>query len=419
MLLLKKCDYKIMRMLESESIRRKEILNGAVLNPYFAFALVWIVLLVFHLFNFNTRFPQAPIELILFALITSAISIACGFLYKRKIRSIQLSNDEINEKPTTKLLILSVVIFAIAVVKLRSIPIISVLQGDASAYMSFGITTLSPFGHMCAMAVAALSSVKLLYGRNKKMKIWNAINLGVALFTFVLAYSRGMFLLSVLIFVAVFASRHRFTFGTFMALIIVGLLAAFAFNIFGNVRQGYAWNDSSYLMSLSGFNKQYSGLSHFSWAIAYFDTPFGNLAYNVQKGINEYDFMGLISQLLPDFLSKRIWPDYVGGFELVVPQLTVSSMFAGGFRYFGVIGMYAQYFEMILVTFFVSTIAKNNKMTFITVSSFLTVLLFLSFFVNTITYSGFFFPIIIILIYCHFSLKKKSPSYDRKVVAVN
>ena len=406
-------------MLDNESIRRKEILNTSVLNPYFAFALVWIVLLVFHLFNFNTKFPQAPIELIIFALVTSAISIACGFLYKRKIRCIQSSHDEINEKPTTKLTILALAIFAIAVIKSRSIPIISVLHGEAEAYMNFGIKTLSPFGHMCSMAVAAISSVKLLYGYNKKMKIYNAINLGIALFTFILAYSRGMFLLSVLIFVAVFASRHRFTFATFMGLIILGLLAAFAFNIFGNIRQGYAWNDSSYLMSLSGFNKQYSALSNFSWAIAYFDTPFGNLAYNIQKGINEYDFMGLISQLLPDFLSKRFWPDYVGGFELVVPQLTVSSMFAGGFRYFGVIGMYAQFIEMILAVFFVSTIAKNNKMTFITVSSFLTVLLFLSFFVNTITYSGFFLPIIIILVYCHFSLRKKSPSYDGRVVAVH
>lgn len=408
-----------MLMLESESIRRKEILNTSVLNPYFAFALVWIVLLVFHLFNFNTKFPQAPIELILFALITSAICIACGVLYKRKIKSIQLSKDEINEKPTTLLTIVSVAIFAVAVIKSRSIPILSVLGGDAEAYANFGFKTLSPFGHMCSMAAAAISSVKLLYGHSKKMKIYNAINLGIALMMFVLAYSRGMFLLSALIFVAVYASRHRFTFGTFIALVILGLLAAFAFNIFGNVRQGYAWNDSHYLMGLSGFNKQYSGLSNFSWAIAYFDTPFGNLAYNMQQGINEYDFTGLISQLLPDFLSKRIWPDYVGGFELVVPQLTVSSMFAGGYRYFGVIGMYAQFFEMILVVFFTSTIAKNNKTTFITVSSFLTVLLFLSFFVNTITYSGFFLPIIIILIYCHFSMRNKAPTYNGRVVAVH
>ena len=408
-----------MSMLDTESIRRKEILNTGVLNPYFAFALVWIVLLVFHLFNFNTKFPQAPIELILFALITSAISIVCGFLYKRKIRSIKFSKDEINEKPTTVLTIVAMAIFLIAVVKSRSIPILSVLSGEAEAYISFGFKTLTPFGHMCSMAVAAISSVKLLYGQNKKMKVYNAINLGVVMLSFILAYSRGMFLLSALIFAAVFASRHKFTFATFIVLIILGLLAAFAFNIFGNVRQGYAWNDSHYLMGLSGFNKQYSALSNFSWAIAYFDTPFGNLAYNIQKGINEYDLNGLVSQLLPDFLSKRIWPDYVGGFELVVPQLTVSSMFAGGFRYFGIIGMYAQYFEMIIVVFFVSTFAKNNKTTFITVSSFLTVLLFLSFFVNTITYSGFFLPVIIILIYGHFSLKNSERLCSERTIAVN
>lgn len=408
-----------MRMFKDESIRRKEILNTAVINPYFAFAFVWIFLLVFHLFNFNTKFPQAPIELILFAVITSAISIACGFLYKRKIRSIQLSNEAINEKPVTFLTIVAVLIFAIVAIKSRTVPLLSVLQGQANAYLFFGINTLTPFGHMCSMAVAAISSVKLLYGNNKKMKIYNAINLAVVLLTFVLAYSRGMFLLSALIFVAVFASRHRFTFGAFIALVILGLLAAFAFNIFGNVRQGYSWDDSSYLISLSGFNKQYMGLSNFSWAIAYFDTPFGNLAYNMQKGINEYDFMGLISQLVPDFLSKRIWPNYVGGFELVVPQLTVSSMFAGGYRYFGVIGMYVQFVEMILLVFFVSTFAKNNKMAFITVSSFLTVLLFLSFFVNTVTYSGFVLPVFIILIYCHFSMRNKPQSYSERVITVH
>ena len=81
-------------------------------------------------------------------------------------------------------------------------------------------------------------------------------------------------------------------------------------------------------------------------------------------------------------------------------------MFAGGYCYFGVIGMYIQYFEMIIVTFIVTRLSKCNRLTFIAVSASMTALLFLSFFVNTITYSGFFMPVIFMLVYGYFSLRK-------------
>ena len=158
--------------------------------------------------------------------------------------------------------------------------------------------------------------------------------------------------------------------------------------------------------SLEKRNKDYLFLSNFSWTIVYVDTPFGNLAYNMQNEFTDYNFMGLVSQLLPDMVSKRVLPDYVGGIQLAVPSLTVSSMFAGGYVYFGVLGMYIQYFEMIFVTFIVTRLSKCNRLTFIAVSASMTALLFLSFFVNTITYSGFFMPVIFMLIYGYFSLRK-------------
>lgn len=405
MLLLKKSDYKIIAMLNEQGIRRKEIKNGVILNPYFAFAFIWMFLLIIHLFNFNTKFPAATTELIVFALFISLMSFAIGIFYQRHI-SESKSGNAVYDKPTTKLTILSVLIFLLAVIHGRSVPLLSVLKGDVESYQNFGITTITPIGYCCSVTVIVISAVKLFYGEKNKWK--NILNIAIGFITFILVYSRGLIILSGLIVVIIGASRYRFSLKSFIFLLILLIIGMLLFNAFGNIRHGYAWNDSAYLMDVAGFNSKYSNLSNFSWTIVYVDTPFGNLAYNMQNEFTEYNFTGLVSQLLPDMISKRIFPQYVGGIQLAVESLTVSSMFAGGYCYFGIMGMYIQYFEMIFVTFIVTHLSKTNRLTFIAVTSSMTVLLFLSFFVNTITYSGFFMPVIFMLVYGHFSLKKPS-----------
>ncbi len=390
-------------MFNDQSIRRKEIKNGVILNPYFAFAFIWIFLLIIHLFNFNTKFPAATVELTVFALFISFMSFVIGIFYQRHINA-RKNNIAIDDRPTTKLMILSVIVFLAAIIYCRSVPLISVLQGDTESYQNFGITTITPFGYCCSVTVIVISAVKLFYGEKNKWK--HILNIAIGFITFILVYSRGLIILSGLILVVIGASKYRFSFKSFVFLLILLIFGMLLFNAFGNIRHGYAWNNSSYLLQVAGFNMKYSYLSNFSWTIVYVDTPFGNLAYNMQNEFTDYNFMGLVSQLLPDFLSKRIFPDYVGGIQLAVSSLTVSSMFAGGYCYFGVLGMYIQYFEMIIVTFIVTHLAKGNRLTFIAVTASMTVLLFLSFFVNTITYSGFFMPVIFMLIYGHFSLKK-------------
>ena len=390
-------------MLENESISRKQIKNGVLLNPYFAFSFIWLFLLVIHLFNFNTKFPPATVELTVFSLFISFTSFVIGIFYNLHIKE-KAVGAPINDKPTYKLLIASLVIFAAAVVYCRSIPIISVLRGNTEAYQNWGITTITPIGYCCSVTVIVISAVKFFYGEKNRWK--NLINILIGFFTFVLVYSRGLIILSGLIVVVIGASKYRFSFKSIVFLLVLLIIGMLGFNAFGNIRHGYAWDNSSYLIQVAGFNKDYLFLSNFSWTIVYVDTPFGNLAYNMQNEFTDYDFMGLVSQLLPDMISKRILPDYVGGIQLAVPSLTVSSMFAGGYCYFGLIGMYIQYFEMIIVTFIVTRLSKCDRLTFIAVSASMTALLFLSFFVNTITYSGFFMPVIFMLAYGYLSLRK-------------
>ena len=390
-------------MLTNESISRKQIKNGALLNPYFAFSFIWLFLLIIHLFNFNTKFPPATVELTVFSLFISFTSFVIGIFYNIHIRE-KADGLAVDDRPTFKLMIVSVLIFIAAVIHARSVPIISVLRGNVEAYQNFGITTLTPIGYCCSVTVIVISAVKFFYGEKNKWK--NLLNIGIGFLTFILVYSRGLIILSGLIVVIIGASKYRFSFKSIVFLLVLLIIGMLGFNAFGNIRHGYSWNNSSYLIEVAGFNKDYLALSNFSWTIVYVDTPFGNLAYNMQNEFTDYDFMGLVSQLLPDMVSKRILPDYVGGIQLAVPSLTVSSMFAGGYCYFGVIGMYIQYFEMIIVTFIVTRLSKCNRLTFIAVSASMTALLFLSFFVNTITYSGFFMPVIFMLVYGYFSLRK-------------
>ncbi len=366
-----------------------ELKTRIVLNPFILFALVWVLVLIVYLFDFSTIYPAIDLNLFVFYLLIIACSLFLAFIYQRKFLPKHICFKISNPKPAKVLAVVCVLSFLVEVFYTKSIPLISTLLGQGGSYQEFGIPSLTFVFVSLRIALVAISSVKIFYCT--KYKMGNIICLLIPLIIFCLVYTRGILIFSLIIFGLLGLSRFRFSLKSLLLVFALFLLFAFVFNVTGNIRQGAAWDDSSYLEAISGFRYPNTVLSHFSWALVYFGSPLGNLNFNVCHRLYEMNLSGLLSQLIPDFLSKRIWPEYNSEIVLVQPGLTASSIFAGSYKYGGFLGMIFAYIEFACVLFLIPLFCRKNNKLFLAATASVSAMAIMSFFTNTFIYSGYSF----------------------------
>ena len=375
----------------------KRLNFATIMNPFFMYSLVWSIVLIVRSFNINHIYPATPMDLWIFIFLTIIISLFLGFAYnslflkKMKSKTIEISG----KYPPYFLAVFCLIGIVASFVYTRSIPLITTIRGTAESYREFGIPTLTPLVICATLGLNAIASTKFFYGNQKRLT--NFLMMVGCWIVFLLIFSRGALIICVASSLLIAFSRTRFSFKKGIVVIALALLFAFVFNIFGNIRQQSAWNDSSYIMGLSGYDENYAWLSNFSWGIVYIDSPLGNLSYNLANINYIPDTNGLISQMIPDLISKRIFSGYSSELFLPCPGLNVSSMYAGPYKFFGIVGMAMLYIEVVIIIFVVAALATRRSETFITLSVYLTILTAMTFFDNTFMYSGFSFAILVVL----------------------
>ena len=376
----------------------KQLKFASILNPFFMYALVWSIVLIVRSFNINHVYPATPMDLWIFIFLTIVIALFLGFVYNSLfLKKISSRTIEVTGKyPPYFLAVFCILGFIASVVYTRSVPIIDTIRGTAESYREFGIPTVTPLVICATLALNAIASVKFFYGNQKKLA--NFIIIAICWVIFLLIFSRGALIICVATSLLIAFSRTRFSFKKGVAVILLALIFAFVFNIFGNIRQQSAWNDSSFIMTLSGFDPKYNWLSNFSWAIVYVDSPLGNLSYNVEYVNYLAEEHGLISQLIPDLIAKRLW-DVSSELYLPCPALNVASMYAGSYKFFGMFGMAIQFLEVSIISFLVAAIGTRRAETFLTLSAYLSVLMAMTFFDNVFMYSGFSFAMLVIIVF--------------------
>ena len=91
--------------------------------------------------------------------------------------------------------------------------------------------------------------------------------------------------------------------------------------------------------------------------------------------------------------------------------MTVSSFWAGGYKFYGLLGMAVQYIEGVLAIFLLGKLTRDNTKLFLSVSAGMAMLCALTFFDNTFTYSGFAF-FVVLLVLSRIYKGKDNLSYD-------
>jgi hypothetical protein len=366
--------------------------NRTILNPFFWFTFVWTLVLIIYSMNIATIYPALSLPLFLFFVIILVVSVILGILFDRLFLKKRAWVILKSDRPAYGLMLVCLASFLLEVLVCRMVPLLEVFKGNSAAYKDFSVKYFSFLAVSLTLVLDAISSVKLVYGGKDRMK--NLWGLAACYLIFLLSYSRGVLILSLLITAVVIISRFKVSVRGVALVLILAVLGAFVFNVAGNLRQRASWNDSAFIMAISGFNPQYSYLKDFSWVLVYVATPLGNLSYNYQNVPSLNSVSGLLSQLIPDFIAKRLWAGYSSSLTLVQPGLTVSSMFAGGYKYYGLLGMSLSYLELVLLVFAVPAITKKNTKYFLASLASLSVIAALTFFDNMVTYSGYSFFLI-------------------------
>lgn len=368
----------------------------SALNPFYWFAITWIVVLLIHCLNLTTIYPALNIEMFLFLSLTIILSILFGIIFNKYFLKKTLFVSLKKSKPSTILILVGYVLTLLEILYSKQIPLLNI-RSSMSSYKDFGIPTLSFAITSFFFYLNAITSTKAVYG-NKEYIIPNILILIMINFRFLLVYSRGGILTCLLISFVLWLSKRQFSFKLIILFLIIAIIGLYGFNILGNIRMNSKWNDSSEIIKIAKIRSEYYFLKDFSWGLVYIDTPIGNLLYNQINITVEYSFKGLLSQLIPDYISKRIWPQYNSSLFLPIPNLTVSSMYAGCYKYGGFFGMFLSYLELVAFIFIFAKLCNKNSKHFLACCGSLVIISAMTFFDNTISYSGSSFYVAFIAI---------------------
>lgn len=357
------------------------------------YSIIWTLVLILYNFNWAGIYPRLKLEVYVFFFITIILSFAIGYLLRKKYRVFL-----IEEKNKNILIPLGIILIGhiLQFIYVGKIPLIEQLKKTGYMYASFkGIPTF----HVLLLTFNAYYSVylSLLFIRLKKNKY--LLGYCISLFMIMLLYNRGMIIMILFMSFIIFLSFAKITKKIILSALVFGTLVLYMFGIFGNIRHGYKWYDTSYLGSIGKIQKDLGKLNPFFWSYIYISSPLANLQYNIDKVKPNYNLKNLILvNTIPDFIKKRINIEESKG-VLIVANLNVSSSFLSQYLEGGLIGMYFLFFIFTCFNI-VYTFLLNSRNNYYTVGiAILCCVVTFSFFVNMYIFSGLSFQLLYPLIF--------------------
>lgn len=380
--------------------------NPIFINPFFAYVLFWTLALF--LYNFSPSELSIALDktLVVFLLCTILFAFI-GMLYfnsKYKNKKIYVHH----KAPNAITIILLYILYLFDFIYSKNIPLLTALFGSGynSGYYEFGIPTI----HVAITIISTFYCIFQWFQFIVFRKKSNLIAFLLIALYFVLIFSRGLWMFIGAAAVILFLMDKKITVLRGICFFIFIVVAAWGFGILGNIRSGYHWNDTGYFMSVAQIDgNRYSIFSPLYWVVEYITSPLRNLNYNVSLE-HEWSFSGLIYSNLPDAIAKRLFPqiDFSELVQLVLPNFTTCTGYAGSYVSFGYIGMIVSFSGWMVIALIFTKFRICRFEIKVLCFSMLFYLYAMTMFDNMIFYSGYSFSIIIALIYSFLSKTKRA-----------
>ncbi len=385
-----------------------------ILNPFYAYSIIYSIVLLVYLFPFSNLFPELSFPFFVYFLITIIISCVFGKKINYHCEKKTVVNESKLLKKCNTILIINLLFLIIDFAYIGKVPLLSPsVEGfrDYEGIPFFGALFTNLF-----LFISTLSIYGYFKTKNRKYMIcW--------LFSFVpgvLLFSRALIVLQVLSATLLYGYfyRNKMHKSKLLKLFICALIFLFSFGFAGNIRinqEILKYNDESIIAN--GTNSEAIkkiGLAtrtfeesiipdEYFWSYIYIASPLANLQ-NILDCSQMYDFdfddvfQVVFMQMLPDVISKKINGElHVVNLEetpLLNPLLTVSTFYAKAALSMGYFGMIFMYVYMTLIIYVYYRLLRFFKCSTVLGMAVLSPIVYLSMFDNIFIYSGWSFQLI-------------------------
>ena len=367
-----------------------------MLNYFYMYSLVWGAILVLYQLGWSSlNAPLSPI-LIAFFSITIIVSVILGYRFRNVFNKAR-GLSGLPKLPLAYPFIIAVCTI-IGLLQLGYVPIANLIMGNfdyAGLLAADGsvLRTASVVGSI----FGSVYQFAIYFERRDKGDL-------VCIFFYLLIISlyaaRSNWMICLFCFLVVFTThysnswKHKYLF----IVVLIALAALWLFGAYGNIRSGGFWDDSSFIYIYGRLNGRWPDFipRQFGWAYIYLTSPLANLNYNLVSTTQgfTFDICNFIYDFLPMFIAK-VLPNYSPlQAQLVVPYLTVSSVWTNYLVHFGVLGLMLGYIGQMLLMWLAGYISRNTpfqSLCFV----FCTECVAFSFFVNSFTYPSMSYPLLI------------------------
>ncbi len=375
-------------------------------NPFFVYIFGFFIAIIVYQFDWSYLYPSLSFELMGFLIFTFIVSAALGvYIHKKKILRF---NNFPNKLNVNKLVILITIGYILNFAYSGRVPLFAISSNiEGVNYVDFGIPTF----YVVLATFTSFLTVYLFkcYLVEKKRRF---LFLCVYLMFFpLLVFNRGAILinLSSIFFVYLFSyKKNRLKIYLKLLIIVIAILMGFGF--LGNIRTKNQMGkensvDLNEVMMDMGEAKPNFVNSpipkEYFWSYLYIASPLANLQTNVDHQKVDYSIANFLQyingELNFDFISQRISsifnvekPENVR----IAPWLTVCTVYATSYSYFGWFGMIITFLFLMAVTFIYLLIIKTNNPYFTTSIAILCTFFLFCIFDNMFFFSGLSFQLV-------------------------
>lgn len=353
-------------------------------NPFSLYILSFSSVLCIYHFNWSKIYPKLSIETLAFFLVSFLISIVLAVLLSKTVFE---TKDYVPGKMSHWIFPLLLFLCIADIIYAGNIPLWMIVSGQNYDYTEFGIPTLHVVIMTFSQAFAVIRFADFLYSKKYSYLFQLLTIIGF----YLLIVNRGavLFTLVSITFVMII-KRGNIGFKRGVIGLAIAVLVMYIFGIIGQVRSGDVIEEigkPTTEFTELGIPKPYF------WGYIYASSPLANFQNTIDlQNDDENNFPSLvISEMLPDFISKRLL--VVSGQELrsdiyrITEALTASGMFTRAYVYFGWIGVFLlfAYFTSVIVVYLMLIRASPYR---VPALALLNTLVLFSIFDNMLAFTG-------------------------------
>lgn len=366
-----------------------------MINCFFWYSAIWTFILILYSFDISDYNIKLNNQLLMFFIVTITISLILGIIFRKNFKFTYNSNVP---KRLNKKVWIIVIGYIIEFLYAGYIPLISIAFTNTAIYEEFpGI----PIFHVILNGITSFYAIKIFYyaicNKERRKELLKLYIILISMF--LLMYYRSMIIINLfmalLLCIKYLQDNKKIKLKHYVMTLIFVLLLCYAYGGIGNIRDGYKWNDNTYIEELGLYTKFPKFIpKQYMWAYSYLTTPLSNLNYNVNNNEVNNNGIVLVSNIIPDFITKRLNITRTNNETILIrTYFNATTGWTSIYLCSGIEGMYLIYFYIVSLTIVIlyncqEKDKKGHKENNTIILIILNILVIFFFFYNTLTYVG-------------------------------